>query len=580
MPIRHPTPLRSLTRSRLFQESYARLSARRRKRLRDRGVPALVALAVAALGVGLLVGGLGASGTEQAARKFASAWERGDYEAMHKLIAPADRDRASLQAFQAAYERAARTATATRIDTGEVRGDGDLARVPVVVETRAFGTVRGDVTLRVKDERIEWERAHAFPGLRSGDRLTRRTEAPPRAPILSREGREIVSGAATARAPNGPVAGSIAGTVAPPQTPEEREDLRERGFPTDTPLGRSGLERAADHYVAGTPGGRLLAGSRVLASTRPRESEPVRTTIDLGIQAAAVDALAGRFGGIAALDPQTGEVRALAGIAFSAPQPPGSTFKIITAVAGLEADAVKPSDKFPVETKAVIEGVDLENANGESCGGTFVDSFAHSCNSVFAPLGVKVGAKRLVATAERFGFNQPAGLPGAAESTIPPADEIGGDLAIGSSAIGQGRVQATPLQLAIVAQTIASEGLRRAPKLVAGAPTARPVRVTDPRTARQVERMMVAVVEEGTGKLASLDRAKVAGKTGTAELRNTTEQRSETDEPPGSDTDAWFAAYAPVKEPELAVGVLFVKNGAGGETAAPAARIVLAAGLR
>jgi cell division protein FtsI/penicillin-binding protein 2 len=438
------------------------------------------------------------------------------------------------------------------------------------------------VIVRVREGRVQWQRSLVFPGLREGEQLRRETEAPPRAPILARDGTEIVSGPAAARVPSGPVGSSIAGTVSATEMPEEREELRRRGFPPDTPVGRSGLERITESYVAGTPGGRLLAGIRALATSKPRQADPIRTTIDLDVQAAAVTALAGRFGGIAAIDATTGEVRALAGIAFSAPQPPGSTFKIITAVAGLEARAVKPSTRFPVATKTVIEGVDLENANGESCGGTFVDSFAHSCNSVFAPLGVKVGAERLVATAERFGFNQPAGIPGAAESTLPSAAEIGGPLAVGSSAIGQGKVLATPLAMASIAQTIASGGVRRAPSVVAGAPSPAPVRVTTARIARQVEKMMIAVVERGTGRLASLDGAKVAGKTGTAELRDTTGDPppSETDEPPGSDTDAWFAAYAPIKNPKLAVGVLFVKNGAGGATAAPAARIVLAAGLK
>jgi cell division protein FtsI/penicillin-binding protein 2 len=135
--------------------------------------------------------------------------------------------------------------------------------------------------------------------------------------------------------------------------------------------------------------------------------------------------------------------------------------------------------------------------------------------------------------------------------------------------------------MASVAQTIASGGVLRTPTIVASAPAPEPRRVTTPRIARQVEKMMIAVVERGTGKLAALDGAKVAGKTGTAELRDTTEeQEGEVDEPPGSDTDAWFAAYTPIKKPKLAVGVLFVKNGAGGDTAAPAARIVLAAGLK
>ena len=135
-------------------------------------------------------------------------------------------------------------------------------------------------------------------------------------------------------------------------------------------------------------------------------------------------ALAGRLGGIAALDPRNGEIRALAGIAFSAPQPPGSTFKIVTTAAALERGLVKPSTEFPVETHAIIDGVELENANGEFCGGSFRNCFAHSCNSVFAPLGVEVGAEALVEAAERFGWNARATIPGEVPSTLPPAAEI------------------------------------------------------------------------------------------------------------------------------------------------------------
>jgi hypothetical protein len=566
----------------LINQSYHRLSPARRRRLVSRGVPLLVAVAAASLGVGLLVGGLPESGTEETGRKFAAAWQRGDYATMHRLISSEDRQRAPLAAFRAAYDRAAATATATGVRVGKIRVDGELVRIPVVAKTRVFGTVRGDVIVRVRSDRVEWDRSLVFPGLRGQERLTRQTEAPPRAAILARDGTEVVSGPATARVPSGPVGSSIAGTVSAPETPQEREDLRSRGFPADTPIGRSGLERVAEAQVAGTPGGRLMAGARVLASSAPRPAHAVKTTIDMHVQAAAVTALAGRFGGIAALDPDTGEVRALAGIAFSAPQPPGSTFKIVTAVAGLEARLVKPSDRFPIQTKAVIDGVDLANANNESCGGTFVDSFAHSCNSVFAPLGAKIGAKRLVATAERFGFNRPPGIPGAAVSTIPAAAEMTGPLDVGSSAIGQGRVQATPLEMASIAQTIAAGGVRRMPTVLASAQPSPGIRVTTARVAHQVEKMMIAVVERGTGQLASLDGAKVAGKTGTAELKNTTDKPppSETNAPPGSDTDAWFAAYAPIRKPKLAVGVLFVKAGAGGSTAAPAARIVLAAGLR
>ncbi len=183
--------------------------------------------------------------------------------------------------------------------------------------------------------------------------------------------------------------------------------------------------------------------------------------------------LAGRFGGIAALDPNNGEVLALAGIAFSAPQPPGSTFKIVTTTAALEEGLVKPTTEFPVESYALIDGVELENANGEFCGGSFRESFAHSCNSVFAPLGVKVGAEKLIETAERFGWNGEATIPGEVPSTLPPASETTTPLEIGSTAIGQFRTLATPLQLASVvpgrSRRTACATRRRSPRARAAA---------------------------------------------------------------------------------------------------------------
>jgi peptidoglycan glycosyltransferase len=292
--------------------------------------------------------------------------------------------------------------------------------------------------------------------------------------------------------------------------------------------------------------------------------------------------------------PETGEVLALAGIAQSAPQPPGSTFKIVTLAGVLQQHVAKRSDTFPYQTATKLEGVEVQNANGESCGGSLESSFAHSCNSVFAPLGAKLGARRLVATAERFGFNEDPGLAGAARSTIPAAAEIGDDLAVGSSAIGQGRVQATALQMAIVAATIGRRGRRPRPTLdytaaQADSPT---VRATRPRTARTVERMMLAVVRGGTGVAAAIPGVPVAGKTGTAELKTTVRCTPDPANPDSScppptpddpsDTDAWFAAYAPAGtgRPRIAVGVLLVGAGAGAETAAPAARDVLIAGLR
>lgn len=542
-------------------------------------------LAGLALVVGLIAGSRAEPESMRAGRDWAAAWEKGDRARMYELLTPDAREQTGGSAFAAAYRHAAETATLRRISVAGVHEDGDSVRLDVAARTQAFGTVRRPLVLPIEDGHVKWRPHMVFPGMPAGATLTRRTTAPARADILARDGRLIATGPAEARSSPVPAAGSIAGTMGP-ATAELKSSLYARGFPSDTPVGISGLERIAEERVAGTPGGLLFAGGKVLASTKPRRARAVRTTIDLAVQEAAVTALAGRYGGVAALDPRTAEVRALAGIAFSGPQPPGSTFKIVTATAALEAGLVKPTTPFPVETKAVIDGVDLENANGESCGGTFAQAFAHSCNSVFAPLGVRVGAKRLVETAERYGFNETPDVPGAIVSSMPPAEEITSPLAVGSTAIGQGKVLATPLELASVAQTIAAGGVRTRPTVLPD-DARRRVRVTSRRVAAQLERLMIGVVAFGTGTSASLAPTKVAGKTGTAELTTTVKPEGESPppeegidaKPPGYDTDAWFTAYAPVRRPKIAVCVLIVHGGAGGTTAAPAARAVLQAGL-
>ena len=121
---------------------------------------------------------------------------------------------------------------------------------------------------------------------------------------------------------------------------------------------------------------------------------------------------------IAVVRPRTGSVLAMAGIAASGPQPPGSTFKIITLSGALQAGIASPSSGYPVQTAATLSGVRLANASNESCGGSLANSFAHSCNSVFAPLGAKLGAKRLVRLAEAYGFNEKPRLPDEQPSTI------------------------------------------------------------------------------------------------------------------------------------------------------------------
>jgi peptidoglycan glycosyltransferase len=557
------------------------MSAERRRRLTHRALPALGGLAVVAGGAGLVVGSQAQSGSQRTAGQFAEAWERGDYDAMYDMLDDASRDVHTSREFRAAYRAAAATATATGIEAGgpEAEREGSVA-VPIAVRTRVFGTVRATLRVPVQEDRVTWGPLLAFPGLRPGEALARESEPPRRAALLSRNGKVLAEGPADARSsPLEAIAGSIAGTLMPEETAAERRALWARGFPRDWPTGQNGLEHAFEERLAGRPGGRLLAGDRVLAQSRAREAAPVRTTIDTRLQEAAVTALAGRFGGIAALDPRNGEIRALAGLAFSAPQPPGSTFKIVTATAALEQDLVKPSTEFPVETFALIDGVELQNANGESCGGTFRNSFAHSCNSVFGPLGVEVGSEALVEASERYGWNQPPTVAGEVPSTLPPPNDIQTPLEVASTAIGQFRTLATPLVMASVAQTIAAGGVRHLPTLALGERTER-VRVTSRRIARTIGSLMVDVVDYGTGTAAALPGVKVAGKTGTAELEDTRDpETGETAASDPSNTDAWFTAYAPAARPELAVAVMLVRAGSGGGTAAPAARVVLDAAL-
>lgn len=573
---------------------------RRRRRLLTRGFP-LVLLAALAFAGGAVISR--AAPERDAAERFLEAWQEQDYPAMHDELTPEAAQRFGERRLRRAYRSAQRTATVEGIGIVELRGpedrDGaDVVVADVVMRTGAFGEIAGELALPVGDDGIAWQPRLVFPGLRRGETLARRTEAPPRAPILAEDGTPLAQGPASARSsPLGAAATNVAGEIGQPDAAQKRR-LEELGFPTGTLAGTSGLEKAFNERLSGRPGGELIAqpaegagnteGARVLGEAEPQRGKPLRTTIDPTVQEAAVAALGGQFGGVAAIDARNGAIRGLAGIAFSAPQPPGSTFKIITTVAALEAEAVTLGEEFPVQTSAPVGGREIANAYDESCGGSFAQSFAHSCNSVFAPLGAEVGGERLLETAERFGFNARPSLFNrqaldaleVPASTIP--NPIGDELDVGVSAIGQGEVLATPLVLASIAQTIAARGTRSPTPLVRGKELrgeAEPVEVTSSRIAETVRDLMVGVVESGTGIAAALPDVQVAGKTGTAEL-GPSGPVTDGEGQPEQDVDAWFTAFAPAGKPELAVAAMVVNADAdGGSVAAPIVREVLAAGL-
>jgi peptidoglycan glycosyltransferase len=504
---------------------------------------------VAALGVGayyLVRAQLKTDHRPAALRGFVTAWEKGDHAEMWRLTDAQTRKSHSRTSFARDYERAYRAATVKSLDVGALSPIKDgVAGAPVTVRTRYFGTLRGTIRFRVHEEgetaRIAWTPEMRLPGLKPGEEVRRVSgRAPTRGLILDASGRPLDSD---------PTGASIAGSPGPKPT---------------------GLNRIYDERLAGRPSSTLRFGSRTIAKVPRIGGKSVHTTIRLGLQKTAQAALGGKVGGVAVLRPSDGSVLALAGLAVSAPQPPGSTFKIITLAAALQHGVATPGSSYPVRTGATLSGVKLSNAGGESCGGSLTESFADSCNSVFAPLGARLGAKKLVATAEAFGFNQRPDVPAAKASTIPKASELKDAIAVGSSAIGQNKDLATPLGMAEVGATIGNGGVHVQPRIVRGAKIHRK-RAVSRKVAGQVRTMMLAVVSGGTGTSASIPGVQVAGKTGTAELVANSKDPK--------DADAWFVAFAPASKPKVAVAVMMVGAGFGGTAAAPVAKKVLQAAL-
>jgi penicillin-binding protein A len=588
----------------------------RNQRLR-RARPVIV-LAAAAFATGAILGAdHGRPPGYAIAEQFVTAWTRHDYASMYSDIARSSQRAVSPTEFADAYRQAfvAATVTHVRIRGAANAGATGVVRVPVRIDTRLFGGLSLDFDLRTVNDatlgtRIAWSRSLAFPGLRQGEALSRDTKLPRRATLLARDGSVLaesppgpdpsVSGESTRSSPLGSVAEAVVGAVGPVPA-ARRQALEEQGVPAEEMVGLSGLELAYDDRLRGTAGGKLLAGTRVLAAALPLAAPTLRTTVSPTVQRAAVSALGGQLGGIVVLRPSSGQILAVAGIGLNGLQPPGSTFKMITTAGALSARIATTHTVFPYATFTTLDGVKLSNANGEECGGSLELAFAVSCNSVFSPLGVKLGAGRLVATAERFGFNHNPGILGASESTLPPAGQIQGELAVGSTAIGQGQVLATPLEMATVATTIADGGHRPQLTFLTGHAGARVSAISE-SVARAMRRLMIAVVRHGTGTAAAIPGVTVAGKTGTAELKSAAELKSScpssapessstpsagTDkegchgaESEAANTDAWFAAFAPALTPRVAVCVMLVKDGAGGTTAAPVAREVLEAALQ
>lgn len=366
------------------------------------------------------------------------------------------------------------------------------------------------------------------------------------------------------------LAAHVVGSVGPITA----EQLKQLGAPYEQSdsVGQTGIEAQYERQLAGTPGGSVqvvAADGSVLATAfdlAGHAGTPVQTTIDLHTQQAAEAALNGvkQPASLVAIRASTGEVLA----AVSRPDnttfdrslngqyPPGSTFKVITSAA-LLAGGLTANSPTTCPKTITVQGRTFKNFEGESALDiSFLRAFAVSCNTAFIGLAQNLTAAQLSGAAAEFGIGTPPqlGLPAFGGQIPAPVD----DVEKVASAIGQGRVLASPLQMAGVAAAVAS-GAFHAPRLVAGSPddTAKPVPLAQP-VVDGLRVMMAAVVAGGTGSAAKVaGTLAVSGKTGTAEFGNAT--------PPL--THAWFIGF----RGDVAFAIVVEGGGVGGTVAAPLA---------
>ena len=385
---------------------------------------------------------------------------------------------------------------------------------------------------------------------------------------------------------------------------------------------RTGLERSENVYLTASNANLNTVLRRTLDRLQGKtvKGNALVLTLVPKAQRAALEALDGNCGAVVALEPATGKVlvmatsptynpnlverhfnrigRIKASCSPAAPLlnrataglfTPGSSFKIVTAAAALDSGTFRPDSTFHDRGYCIEYGKPVYNFSDQSGPerfGTvsFSQALQHSINAVFCEIGKKLGARRILDYARRFGFyslppletpgdeRRASGLYTRGRPFFPKHDY---QVDPGRLAFGQERLQVTPLQMAMVAAAIGNRGVVMRPYVVdrveapgGGVVTRRKPealgQAIKPKTAAELTRMMESVVTGGTGTAAQIPGVPVAGKTGTAETgvshRNTT----------------WFAAFAPAGAPKVAVAVVLEnQSGTGGATAAPIARTVL-----
>jgi penicillin-binding protein A len=390
---------------------------------------------------------------------------------------------------------------------------------------------------------------------------------------------------------------------------------------------RTGLEQSYNDFLTGSNAnldtvfrstvdklrGSTVTGNDLVLTLQPR------------LQSIARRALQGKCGAVVALEPSTGRVLAmvtnptynpnlierrfaqatrttapcgapLLNRATAGKYQPGSTFKILTASAALDTGRFTPESPFDDPGYCIEYGKQVRNAGNPEAPETFghvdlTQGFEHSINSVFCNVGKTLGAGTVLTYADRYGFYKVPPLETPEDERVASGlydhgrlfwpTHPGTQVDPGRLAFGQERLQVTPLQMAMVAATVANHGVEMRPQLIErivspGGHTIshlKPDRLATPikrLTADQLARMMELAVQGGTGTPAQIPGIRVAGKTGTAETGR------------ANINTTWFTAFAPVEAPKIAIAVVVEnqRGGFGGTVAAPIARQVMEAALR
>ncbi|MBI3989839.1 MAG: penicillin-binding protein 2 [candidate division NC10 bacterium] len=406
---------------------------------------------------------------------------------------------------------------------------------------------------------------------------------------------------------------------------EEFQDLR-----PGASIGQAGIERSYDTFIRGMDGGEQVEVDalgrvvRFLERLEPRSGYNISLTIDKRIQEAAEKAFEGKAGSVVAINPKTGEVLAFVSRPsydpnvfaqrlsllewqqlitdpnhpfqnrpLQASYPPGSVFKLITAIAALEKGAITPDTKFTCPGYFVLGNHRFECWKKGGHGTlNLYQAIAKSCNVYFYNVALRTGAQEIIRVAREFGLGEPLGigLEEEAKGFLPSLDGgqpwyPGNTVMLG---IGQGMVATTPFQLLSLVSGIANGGTIYRPAFVKqivslegevveefSSQVLRKANV-NPEVLAIIRRGMWGVVNEGgTGGLAKLPRVEVAGKTGTAQV-----VRKMKGAPKDLKDHAWFVAFAPYGDPTIALVVNVEHGGMGGQVAAPIGRAILEAAFK